>query len=211
VPRRIDAAPALAALGALLLLVALFLDWFGGASGWAVFEVVDLLLAGVAIAALVAVAERGLDQRWLPVLGALALVVVAVQLFEPPPGAATDDRDTGAWLALAGAVLLALGGLLHTAAVSISVQVRPSAAPARRRRVPAVDRRADEPVVARRPAEGDDGHDGVPGEEPPTRIPAVDRRPDAGAGSSSLFAPVSDDVGTTQPLPTEERPVEERR
>jgi hypothetical protein len=207
VPRRIDAAPALAALGALLLLVALFLDWFGGASGWAVFEVVDLLLAGVAIAALVAVAERGLDQRWLPVLGALALVVVAVQLFEPPPGAATDDRDTGAWLALAGAVLLALGGLLHTAAVSISVQVRPSAGPARRRRVPAVDRRADEPARAERPDDDDD----APGEEPPTRIPAVDRRPDAGAVSSSLFAPVSDDVGTTQPLPTEERPVEERR
>ncbi len=210
-PRRIDAGPALAALGALLLLVSLFLDWFGRASGWAVFELVDLVLAGLAVAALLAAAERGIERRWLPAIGAAALVVVAVQLFEPPPAARGGDRDTGAWVALAGALLLAIGGVLTTAAVSVSVQVRGAADPARRRRVSAVDRRA---------ADGPAGHPREertavvpvaddPGPDVATRIPAVDRRPDAGA-SSSLFGPITDDVTRTQPMPTGEHPVEDR-
>ncbi len=211
VPRRIDAAPALAALGALLLLVALFLDWFAGASGWAVFEVVDLVLAAIAVGALVAAAERGIELRWLPVLGAVALVAVVVQLLEPPPVVARADPETGAWIALAGAALLAAGGILETAAISVSVQVRQAAGPARRRRVPAVDRRVtgDEPdrtAATRVERPEPPGRD-----DEPVRIPAVDRRPDAGVGSTSLFAPVTDDVATTQPLRPEERPDAEAR
>ena len=51
-PRRIDAGPALAALGAALLLFSLFLAWFDGRDGWRVFEALDLVLAGLALTAL---------------------------------------------------------------------------------------------------------------------------------------------------------------
>jgi hypothetical protein len=44
--RRIDAGDVLAALGALLLLVGLFLAWYDGANAWEAFETLDLVLAG---------------------------------------------------------------------------------------------------------------------------------------------------------------------
>jgi hypothetical protein len=51
--RHLDLGRALVALGALLVLVALFLDFFEvGGSGWEVFEALDLVLAGLAAAAL---------------------------------------------------------------------------------------------------------------------------------------------------------------
>jgi len=220
VPRRIELGPALAAVGAVLLLVALFLGWFGAASAWTVFELLDLVLAGIAVAALVAVAGV-LDARLLPALGAVALVAVAAQLLEPPPGAGDEDRGTGAWLALAGSVLLLLGGILQSASITVSVQAR--GAGQTRRRVPAVDRRAadeapgaggdprardrpDPESTGRLPVVVLDRDDDEPADTEPTRVPAVDRRPEPGAASSSLFAPVTDDVERTQPLEPQERP-----
>ena len=55
--RRIEAGPVLVGLGALILLISLFLDWYQPAvTAWEAFEVLDLLLAALAIAALVAAA-----------------------------------------------------------------------------------------------------------------------------------------------------------
>jgi hypothetical protein len=148
VPRKIELGDALAALGALLVLVALFLEWFGRLSAWEAFEALDLVLALLALAALAAVAGvfEWLGPRALAPLGLALLVVVLVQVVEPPP-AVSGDVDTGAWLALAGAALVLVGGALRVARVSITVDVGGRDA---RRRVDAVDRRQ----AAERPTAG---------------------------------------------------------
>jgi peptidoglycan/LPS O-acetylase OafA/YrhL len=142
VRRKIDLGEALAALGAVLLLVSLFLDWYEGVTGWEAFETLDLvvLLAALAVLAAVAGAFDWLGARLLAPLGLLLLLIVVVQLVEPPPAVIDLDLETGAWLAVAGAALVLLGGALRTASVSITVNVGGKDA---RRRVPAVDRRQD--------------------------------------------------------------------
>ena len=52
--RRFDIGPLIVAVGSLVLLVSLFLDWYGGETAWGAFEVADVLIAALAIAALVA-------------------------------------------------------------------------------------------------------------------------------------------------------------
>jgi len=178
VARRIDAGDVLAALGALLVLIALFLPWFGDANGWEAFEALDLVLAALALAAIAATAAgAGLlaapSPRLLAPLGAALLAVVAVQLLEPPPVFAGDaELDTGAWLGLAGAGLVLLGGLLRIASVSVSVSVGGREV---RRRVPAVDRRAAPAAPAPVPAPAPAREEAVPGGPPPA--PADDPQP----------------------------------
>ena len=105
-PRRLDAGAVVAAAGAVLLLVSLFLDWYGddgeGFSAWTIFEVIDLLLAGIALLALSTFLSRSGVEPRLPeapllLLGALALVLTASQLIDEPPavalvGARPSDR-----------------------------------------------------------------------------------------------------------------------
>ena len=50
--RRFDIGPVLVAVGALILLVGLFLDWYGGLNAWNSFELADVLLAVLAVAGL---------------------------------------------------------------------------------------------------------------------------------------------------------------
>jgi peptidoglycan/LPS O-acetylase OafA/YrhL len=149
--QRLDLGSILAALGAALLFVSLFVVWYEpGGTGWQVFEALDLVLAAIAVGVLSAVAVgvgTAPEDRawWVPALAAVAVAVVAVQLIDPPPAARGTDRVEGAWLALGGALLLVVGALLQRARISISVDVRERD---RRQRVPAVDRRdavADEP------------------------------------------------------------------
>jgi len=147
VRRRIDLGEALAALGAVLLLVSLFLEWYDGLTGWEAFESLDLvvLLAALAVLAAVVGAFDWLGARLLAPLGLLLVLIVVVQLVEPPPAVADQDLGTGAWLAVAGASLVLLGGALRTASVSVTVDVGGKDA---RRRVPAVDRRQDAAAAA---------------------------------------------------------------
>ncbi|MGI8460261.1 MAG: hypothetical protein ACR2OC_01310 [Solirubrobacterales bacterium] len=138
-PRRIDGGSVLAALGALLVLVSLFLDWFApGLSAWTVFESLDMVLAAIAIATLAGVVPRLLargasaralvPEGLLPVLGVAAFVVVGIQLLNHPPAAIGRDEEVGAWLALAGATLLLIGTTLVRTRVTISMSRRePSA------------------------------------------------------------------------------------
>lgn len=134
VPKRFDAARALIALGAVVLLFSLFLDWYGfgldgSVTAWTSFEIVDLLLAGFALAGLAAIfAPRLLpgDSPGRTGAGAalLAFVVVVVSLIDPPPAVNSADLEAGAWLALAAATLMALGAVLTLARISISISVR---------------------------------------------------------------------------------------
>jgi hypothetical protein len=142
VRERFDAGTGLVAIGAVLLLVSLFIDWYRpGGDAWAVFESIDLLLAGAAISALLAMAPRlgdgGLG-RAVPIISAAAFVVVAIQLIDPPPVVSDADLRTGAWLALAGTAIMAAGSLLGAASISVTVDVRGRE---RRRRAAAIDAR----------------------------------------------------------------------
>jgi carbon starvation protein CstA len=133
--RPLDAGAAVAAAGAVLLLVSLFLDWYGddrhGYSAWTVFEVVDLVLAAIALVTLstflsTSGVEPRLSRAPLLVLGSAALVLTASQLIDGPPATALTqfDLQTGAWLALAGSALLLAGAFMSVARVSFSVEQR---------------------------------------------------------------------------------------
>jgi hypothetical protein len=139
---RFDAGTGLVAVGAVLLLVSLFIDWYDpGGDAWAVFESLDLVLVGAAVCGLLAMAPRfgagGLG-RALPLIAAIAFGIVVVQLFDPPPVVSDSDLATGAWLALAATAIMALGALLGAASISVTVDVRGRE---RRRRTAAIDAR----------------------------------------------------------------------
>ena len=146
---RFDAGTGLVAVGAVLLLVSLFIDWYHpGGDAWAVFESLDLVLAGAAVCGLLSVAPRfgtgGLG-RALPLISAIAFAVVVVQLFDPPPLVSDSSLATGAWLALAATVTMAGGAVLGAASISVTVDVRGRE---RRRRTAAIDAREGAAMAA---------------------------------------------------------------
>jgi hypothetical protein len=183
--RRLEAGPLLVTLGALLLLVSLFLNWFTGeVTAWEAFEVWDLVLFVLALGAIAA--GLGLttqdvdviDRRLLPAGVAVVAVIVASQILDPPPAASASDPDTGAWLALGAALLMCVGAVLTFGRVHLALTVE--GREPRRQRVAAVD--------ARGPA------------DPTTdNIPAVKPEPTAGG---RLFA------RDRTPAATEETPAE---
>ena len=147
-PRRLETGPLLVILGALLLLVALFLPWYTGQlTAWDVFEVWDLALAALALAAIAAAIgllspdAALVDRRWLPATVLAAVVIVAAEILDPPPAATGQNPETGAWLALGGAALMGAGALLTFSRVRLAVTVEGRDP---RRHVPAVDARGDE-------------------------------------------------------------------
>jgi len=153
--RRFDAGPLLAALGAALLALALFLTWYEeDLDAWEVFEALDLVLAALAAGMIYLGLRERPDGRLLVALAAAAVVIVVAQLVEPPPAAAGSDRELGIWLALAGAVLALAGAVLTLAAISVHVDVQGRE---HRRREAAVDRR-------NRTAAGGDAAGAAPGE-----------------------------------------------
>jgi hypothetical protein len=148
-PQRTDVGPVIAAVGAVVLFLSLFASWYEpDVSGWDVFETLDLLLAGIAIAAgALAAGQLGasfaadIDLRLLPLLGGIAVAAIGVTLLQGPPGTEGTELASGAWIGLGGAVLILVGGGLSAARISVTVTV---AGRDVRRRVPAVDRRHDD-------------------------------------------------------------------
>jgi hypothetical protein len=144
VTRRFDIGPLLVALGALVLLVGLFLDWYGGVNAWNSFEVTDVLLAllgvsgVIAAAGLLATDAELIDRRALPWIAGATFVLVAAELINPPPGAGDQRLGLGAWLSLAAALGLVVGTVLTFGRVSLAVAVEGRD---RRRRLAAVDHR----------------------------------------------------------------------
>lgn len=142
--RRFDIGPVLVALGAIVLLVGLFLRWYGDLNAWDAFELTDVLLAALAVAALVAAVgllapeAELLDRRVLPWLAGAAFVITAAELINPPPSAGGQPLGLGAWLSFAAAVAMVVGSGLTFGRVSFAVAVEGRD---RRRRVAAVDHR----------------------------------------------------------------------
>jgi hypothetical protein len=144
--RRFEVGPMLVALGAIVLMVSLFMDWYGPLTAWEAFEVVEVLLAVLAVAALVVAAGllvpdiEYLERRWLPAIVLGVVVLVAAALVDPPPAAGDDTLEAGAWLAF-GAAIVMLGGLVLTfGRVSFAVAVEGREA---HERVAVVDHRQD--------------------------------------------------------------------
>jgi hypothetical protein len=142
--RRFDIGPAVLTVGALALLVSLFLDWYAQLNAWQAFEFNDVLLAALAVAAiaeavgLIAPGTEYLDRRALPWIVGAAFVLVATQLINPPPGSGGMTLGLGAWVAFVATIVMGAGALLSLSRVSFAVNVEHRD---RRRRVAAVDHR----------------------------------------------------------------------
>ena len=152
--RRIEAGPVLVALGALVVLVSVFLDWYEpNVTAWEAFEVLDLVMAALAVAGLVAAAgtvrpdAAVIERHQLPLVVVGLTVVVASQILDPPPAAA-GDPILGAWLALGGALAMCAGAVLTLGRVSFALTVEGRDT---RRHVSAVDARTD-PTTTEGPA-----------------------------------------------------------
>ena len=199
-----EAWPGLVALGALLLLISLFLDWYEpGVTAWTAFEAWDLILAALAVAALVASAGllapelAYVDRAWLAPAAAAPLIIVVAELLNPPPAVDGAAPELGAWLALASTLLMAVGAVLTFGRVRFAVEVERRDP---RRRVQAVDSRAERTDTGEAPAvangEPDDeapaaggerrrGRSWLRGEGDPPAAPADDdaeRQPGPGRG-----------------------------
>jgi hypothetical protein len=127
----------IAGLGGILLLVSLFLPWYGFAqpsslsilralgpenvSAWQAFSGIDLLLALLALGAIavpvISVATSGPAKAIgsaviASATGWLAILLVGFRLLDPPGPNGAIDLRYGAWLALAGAVIAWVGSWL---------------------------------------------------------------------------------------------------
>ena len=144
--RRFEVGPILVALGATLLLVSLFLDWYGPLSAWEAFEVVEVLLAVLAVAALVVSAGQLVpelavgERRWLPVIVVAVALLVAAELVDPPPAAGGEELEQGAWLAFAAALVMLAGAVLSVGRISFAIAVEGREV---RERVAVLDHRQD--------------------------------------------------------------------
>jgi hypothetical protein len=142
--RRFDIGPLLVALGAVVLLVSLFVDWYGNQTAWDAFELADVLLAGLAVCSAVAALgliapELGyLDRRWIPGLVLAVAVLVTAEIVSPPPSVGGASPQPGAWVGFGAALAMLVGAVLSLGKVSFSVAVEGRQP---RTRVAAVDHR----------------------------------------------------------------------
>jgi prepilin signal peptidase PulO-like enzyme (type II secretory pathway) len=118
--RRLRLGELMALVGALCVIVALTLPWYedleGKLSAWGTFGPAVVLLMLAALAALglvlVTVTERSpalpvAASVWGTLFGLIGLIAAVVRVFERPHNAIS--LCAGAWLALAGAVLILVG------------------------------------------------------------------------------------------------------
>jgi hypothetical protein len=144
--RRFEVGPILVALGAIVLVISLFLDWYGSLTAWDAFEVVEVLLGALAVTALVIALGQlvpdieYIDRRYLPAVVLAIAVLVAAEIINPPPAAGDAALGSGAWIAFASAVVMFAGTVLTFGRVRFAVSVEGRQT---RERVPVVDNRQD--------------------------------------------------------------------
>lgn len=130
---KVPIGPLVAAIGAVLLIVSLFLDWYeADLEAFTVYEVLDLLLVLMALATIASLAGGLGVIRAAPSPGvslAVALFTVFVvlsQVLNDPPAVANGEagKEIGIWLALAGAALMVAGSVLAYAHISVAIETR---------------------------------------------------------------------------------------
>jgi hypothetical protein len=169
VPRQTQLAvgPLVAAVGAVLLIVSLFLDWYEGLTGFTVFEFIDLLLVLLALATIASLAGSMGVMKPAPSpsvslgVALFTIFVVLTQIINDPPaavGPGGPEQDIGIWLALSGGAIMVAGAVLGYASISLAFEPR--------------SRRSDRDAT---------GAESPPADDDPTRPladPAAPRRPD---------------------------------
>ena len=144
--RRFELGPILVALAAIVLVISLFLDWYGSLTAWDAFEVVEVLLGALGVIALVIALGQlvpdieYIDRRYLPAVVLAIAVLVAAEIINPPPAAGDAALGSGAWIAFASAVVMFAGTVLTFGRVRFAVSVEGRQT---RERVPVVDNRQD--------------------------------------------------------------------
>jgi hypothetical protein len=129
---KIPVGPLVALCGAVILIVSLFLDWYESLTGWTVFEIVDLVLVGLALWTIFSLAgafgiANATSNPVAALIGAVVtLVIVVTQIINDPPAVAGagPDKDVGIWLGLGGAGLMVVGAVLATTHISLAVEAR---------------------------------------------------------------------------------------
>jgi hypothetical protein len=125
--------PFVAAIGAVLLIVSLFLDWYEvDLEGFTVFEFLDLLLVVLALATIASLAGGLGLVRPAPspsisfAVSLLTILVVLSQILNDPPAVANGDagKEIGIWLALGGAALMVVGSALAYTRISLVFETR---------------------------------------------------------------------------------------
>jgi hypothetical protein len=172
-PIQVPVGPLIGALGGVILLVSLFLDWYDGLTGFTVFEFVDIVLVVCAVLIIVQLAggmgllSPPLSPGLSLVVSLFAIVVVFTQIVNDPPavaGANGRDQAVGIWLAAGGAALMVLGAVLATAHLSLAVEPRDHAAE-RSSRDREASEAATQPVRSRRSRAGEPESGPGPGPE----------------------------------------------
>jgi TRAP-type uncharacterized transport system fused permease subunit len=111
-PGRISPGETIAGASGVALFLFLFFDWFAGASAWQVFDVVDLLLAAIAIVAVAVAGTKAMGNRLfgdnagliLLLLGTVAASITLTFVLEG------NDRQVGLWLSFFASIGLLYGG-----------------------------------------------------------------------------------------------------
>jgi hypothetical protein len=125
--------PFVAAIGAVVLIVSLFLDWYEvDLEGFTVFEFLDLLLVLLALATIASLAGGLGLVRPAPspaisfAVSLFAILVVLSQILNDPPAVANGDagKEIGIWLALGGAALMVVGSVLAYTRISLVFERR---------------------------------------------------------------------------------------
>jgi hypothetical protein len=215
--RNFDLSTVLVALGAIAVIIALFLDWYGpGLSAWDVFEIVDWALLALAVVALVVLASEAFGtaapSRRLPWIAAVMTLLVVAEIIDAPPAVRGADREIGAWIALGGVVVLAGGVILALMRISVTIDV---ADRERRRRTAAVDARASDretdaageaPAGGAPPVAGGATGASALWKRPEDREPKGPVEAEASSGRPAPEVAAPDDPDRTQPLTPTERP-----
>jgi hypothetical protein len=134
---QVPVGPLVASIGAVILIVSLFLDWWDGVTAFTVYEFVDLLLLVLALATIVSLAGglglvRPAVSPGISLAVALFTVFVVVsQILNDPPAVSDPgpDHAFGIWMALGGSLLMAVGAVLGYAEISLAVEARPRERP----------------------------------------------------------------------------------
>ncbi len=110
------------AIGGLGLLVAGFLPWYSAdgvdATAWQAFSVTDIVLAAAAVVALsvtvcvlfrISVSYPVAGSSVATGFGLVSVVLIVIRMIDPP-GAGDPSLEFGAWLGLASAIAITVGG-----------------------------------------------------------------------------------------------------
>jgi hypothetical protein len=154
--RRLRSGEWIAALSGIVLLVSLFLPWYGtggegDASGWEALAAIDIALALVAafgVSLLVITASQRVPavpialSAVVTFAGLIGVVLVLIRLASVPGG--FEGREAGVWLGLLGTIGIVAGGWiamrderLSPAGRHTDLTGRPSPPPAEIERIPA--------------------------------------------------------------------------